>query len=594
MPSLVELLEATFRAHGATVTVEAQLEGRSGTVYTVPILAEENDEATLVMGHLDDGTVPDEVIQELLATVQDTGATRGILCHAGAAPAHVPEGITLWDRNLLSARVGNALVSEALESDPGPLELDAYAEAAATSLNDVLPDAFLEREETLEVALPDELPDWTGISPEHITDDADTGPVLPEASAPTAPAVHPSATEEEPTHAWDLSALSEMSTALATQEPAPNPEPPVAQPAALPPPPSLPAFIPPQEAVPEAPVAAAAPIRQPQATRGLDRLLAEHARTPVPRSTLDPGAGLSLDIDVDPLTPFPEIPANVAPTPPPPAPRPNPPEPTIHLPPAFGSLQAAVAPARSRSPVIDAEAKPSATGGPSGLSSLVEAAQALARPPRAEPNLLPELAPTGPAGHVPRTSHPLLPVRVSLQEARKSVSEKLFGFRHAELLLQPVHFFDYEVDLFKEGSLATDTADGRIQVHGSDKTVSDIDPDVANPEAQGQPIPAMPSTERVMRVSSERARQLAIAYIAKKHTRAVDVRIPDHRSSIYYAERRKVEPQPEQIRLQPAGIYIRPIWRLHGSNGQMDVDAVDGHEVDAMVHGHRTDAIVLE
>lgn len=204
--------------------------------------------------------------------------------------------------------------------------------------------------------------------------------------------------------------------------------------------------------------------------------------------------------------------------------------------------------------------------------------------------------PPAPAPPRPTASRPLLPVRVTEQDARRKVKDKLFGIERVELVLQPVHLFDYECDQLKEGSLAYDTLDGRVQVNASDKSLLDVDPDVANPEAPTLLAAnhGLTVTERVVRIPEERALELARQHVTRKHVRSVEVRVPDHHNSLLYTERRKVEPTPDQIRLRPLGIHFRPVWRLMGRNGQIDLDALDGREVFSEVRGGRTDAMVVD
>jgi DNA-dependent RNA polymerase auxiliary subunit epsilon len=204
--------------------------------------------------------------------------------------------------------------------------------------------------------------------------------------------------------------------------------------------------------------------------------------------------------------------------------------------------------------------------------------------------------PPAPLPTRPTASRPLLPVRISEQDARRKVKDKLFGIERIELVLQPVHLFDYECDQLKEGSLAYDTLDGRLQVNASDKSALDLDPDIANPDHptllaanHGYTV-----TERVVRIPEERALDLARQHITKKHVRSVEVKIPDHHNALLYTERRKVEPTPDQIRVKPLGIHFRPVWRMMGRNGQIDLDALDGREVFSEVRGGRTDAMVID
>ncbi|HEX2066922.1 MAG TPA: hypothetical protein VHI93_08935 [Candidatus Thermoplasmatota archaeon] len=237
------------------------------------------------------------------------------------------------------------------------------------------------------------------------------------------------------------------------------------------------------------------------------------------------------------------------------------------------------------------------------LGAVAEAANARpalpspAAPPVASiPSLSPQSAPPAPAAPRPVASRPLLPVRVTEQDARRKVKDKLFGIGRVELLLQPVHLFDYECDQLREGSLAYDTLDGRIQVNASDKGVLDVDPDVANPDAPTLLAAGhgLPVTERVVRIPEERALELARQHVVRKHVRSVEVRVPDHHNSLLYTERRKVEPTPDQVRLRPLGIHFRPVWRMMGRNGQIDLDALDGRELFSEVRGGRTDAMVVD
>jgi hypothetical protein len=189
-----------------------------------------------------------------------------------------------------------------------------------------------------------------------------------------------------------------------------------------------------------------------------------------------------------------------------------------------------------------------------------------------------------------------MPVRLLVAEAQAKVADRLFGVERAELVLQPVHLFDYEVDLLKEGKLAYDTVEGQFQVNASDKAARDVDPDLANPNAPTRLAAdhRYPVTERVVRVTPERAAELALAFVAQKHTRTVEQRVHDSRNSLYYSERKKVQPTRDQMRLTPLGVVLRPVWRLWGSNGHVDVDAVDGTIGWAETVRGRTDAMLLD
>jgi hypothetical protein len=590
------------------------------------------------MGHLEESPIPDDMIQDFVETVRDTGATRGILCHAGPAWSKCPKELTFWDRATLAKTIGESLVAEALGLDAPGLNVHLHA---PTDLTDVLPNAFLESETDVVLA--------SAAAVKTTTKEA----ILAAHESPPSATPEPedSLTVEMPMDLFSDAGLA----ALAAQEPEPTSIPAESQVAAAPPvpgptTPNLFSYGTPIAATPAAsPTAASAPAPTLLATPppAATPAALEPAKPLTLDLPMDAGKGLELDIDL--LTVFPDIhattPLAATVTAPPPAMIPAaltvaPAMPTFAPPvapdagfappgaPALPSFAppmsgaptyvpglpspqdfaasfapSIIAPATRGMMSLPSPAAPPRTSAPPtpmpstpniGISSLVAAAQALARPAAAAPTMVPVIASVSAATSMPQTTHRMLPLRLDIQAASSKVAQKLFGIDRAELILQPVHLFDYEVDSFKDGSLETDTLDGRIEVNGSDKSIHIVDPDVCNPDARGVAMPNVTPTERVMRVNSERARQLALTHIGKHHAKAVDVRIPDHHSGLYYAERRKIEPRPEQMRIAPLGVFFRPVWRLHGSNGQIDVDAVDGREVFAEVRGNRTDAIIID
>lgn len=258
------------------------------------------------------------------------------------------------------------------------------------------------------------------------------------------------------------------------------------------------------------------------------------------------------------------------------------------LPPAFLEPETALPPPPPSPP-------PAAAPMPGPFGSLFAALPPQPAPAAPYAPVAPRVAPA-PAFTPFTLGRPLMPVRLLVPEAQARVAERLFGVERVELILQPVHLFDYEVDQLKEGSLAYDTLEGQFQINASDKAARDTDPDLTNPNAptrlaasHGHAI-----TERVVRVTPERAQELAWQFIAKKHTRVVEQRVHDSRNSLYYSERKKVEPTRDQVRITPLGVVLRPVWRLWGGNGHVDVDAVDGTIGWAeTVRGH-SDAMVLD
>lgn len=527
MPELVHLLEELFNLHGHRVTRDAALEGRSGTVYTVPLLAEGHT-TLLVTGHFDGTVLTATDVTEFLTTVDDTGADLGVLCHAGAttpeAVAIAGSRILLWGRDQMVRLLGEMQLAQCLDESPPMLPLrpaQAASESLAESVSDLMPAAFRVAEVVAEE-------DLSGLLPSIQLDPEPSSlpsyyppPVAPNVSAVPASVV-PVAPEpvEEP-----------FLPQIAPLEEDPfKPFPQLATPAMLPDPSPMPIEIPQLPGIqslapPSAPVAQA-PFLSPLAARvhSLAPLIAAAAANSIPTATYAPLTG---------------------------------------------------APARA------------SHGSPSSGYGTATQTRMMAPAPM----------PAGPvAATVRPQSRPMLPVCITVEEARRRVKDKLFSVDHVELILHPIHLFDYECDVLKEGSLQFDTLDGRLQVHGSDKSTLDVDPDQANPEGQTllPPNHSYATTERVLRIPADRAMQLATTHVMAKHTRNVDVRVPDHNNSLFYTEKRKVQPTPDQVRVTALGIYFRPAWRLHGSNGQLDLDAVDGRELFAELRNGRTDAMIVD
>lgn len=201
-------------------------------------------------------------------------------------------------------------------------------------------------------------------------------------------------------------------------------------------------------------------------------------------------------------------------------------------------------------------------------------------------------APVDPA---PRYAHPLLPIRVTPDEARVRARGVLTA-DHVQMVLQPVHLIDYECDLLAEGSLRYDTVSGRVQVHGTDKTVSEVDAMAV--DVQGftrlPDVPRLPSHERTLRVSDQRAGERANAHLLDAHKRIVEVEVDDPDRGFSYTEKKKVEPRPDHIRLNPLGVFHRVLWRLVGTAGHIDVDALTGDIVEEVLHRPRHDTLVID
>jgi hypothetical protein len=202
----------------------------------------------------------------------------------------------------------------------------------------------------------------------------------------------------------------------------------------------------------------------------------------------------------------------------------------------------------------------------------------------------------GPGGQAPRTSHPALPPRITAEQAAATVRDRLFSVTRAELVLQPVHLADYECDLLIEGSLRYDTLRGRLEVHGTRKSVRDVDPFLLDP-AKARPLPAEVGRsveEKPLRVAPERAMELARDHLMATHTRIVEIETMDEENDVAFMERKRVAPRPDQLRIEPMGIVERPYWRLRGRNGAVLVDALTGEVTGEELRTYDPDAVVVD
>lgn len=200
----------------------------------------------------------------------------------------------------------------------------------------------------------------------------------------------------------------------------------------------------------------------------------------------------------------------------------------------------------------------------------------------------------GAALPVPDGSNGLLPARVTLEEARRAVSDRLFGIEEWELILQPVHLFDYAIDLLREGSLNVDTQRGRIQVNGTDRKVTPTDPAASDPPPRVFATPELVVMDKVLRVSPERAEQVARQWATDLHGKSVHVPMSGADDGFDLTERRTVGPTSGQVTLKPLGVWHRPFWRLWGSNGHVDLDAVEGHVLDEEIKAADPDCLVVD
>lgn len=196
----------------------------------------------------------------------------------------------------------------------------------------------------------------------------------------------------------------------------------------------------------------------------------------------------------------------------------------------------------------------------------------------------------------PAFAHPVLPVRITSGEARIAIQQRLETVDSVQMALQPVHLIDYECDLLAEGSLRYDTVQGRVQVHGTDKTVTEVDPEAVDPQGftRMPRLPGLPNHERTLRVSDTRARQRTTDFLLENHARVVDVEVDDEDNGFSYTEKKQVAPRPDHVRLDPLGTYHRVIWRFVGPQGHIDVDALSGEVVEEVLQHPHTDSMMIE
>lgn len=486
---LAPLLAEAFRLRGYRVTPGAALEGRSGTVHTVGLLAEDDHEAVIV-DELAGALLPDQV-DAAAWRLEDVGATRMVLAHvpeAGPATldAAARHGIALWDAPRLAALVGEAALAAATPLELGALPFAPPAPPIAPvpsvpdpalpqSVSDLLPAGFL----------------------------ADDGLAAQSARA----------AEDSP----GIPTFLGVEVAAAEEPLVLEPFPPLAVPAS-------PSFVAQPLAAPPAPA---------------------YSPVPAPPVRLQRPAGVPQES------------------------------------PAYVPGPAYAAPGPGFSPPVLSAAPVSWPGlaAPSAVpQAFVPTAVPVASPPPAAYSTQPagaRLSPIDPATGV-RGS---LPLRIQRDDAVRRVRDHLFTIDVQELVLQPVHLYDYACDLFAEGSLKVDSHEGRLQVHGTDKRATEVDPDDVNPTAGTSAAPAPEGvlvSPKVLRVSPERALELAQQKVIELHTRLVDHKLPQENHSFHYVEKRKLSPRPEHIRLKPLGAWYRPFWRMAGTNGEMLLDGVTG------------------
>lgn len=190
-------------------------------------------------------------------------------------------------------------------------------------------------------------------------------------------------------------------------------------------------------------------------------------------------------------------------------------------------------------------------------------------------------------------NYPVAPIVIEGMVAEQKVKSQLYGATSRELVLSPIHVYEYECDLLMEGSLNYDTITGLLEVNAS-KEVTELGPQF-HPKLAGELPPGLTEVEeRAMKLNVERGQILAHEHIMEAHTRTVDVETYDEESDLSMTERKKVSPRPDQVRLQNVGTIHRPYWRIVGPNGSSLVDAVTGEVVGSELRNYDPDIVMLD
>lgn len=124
-PLVADLLQA----HGLTPHDDESLEGRSGAVYHVPLLAE-GDRVLLVEFKDSPDPVEEADLEYLHRLVDDAGADHAVLIHQGPAPYGLShrDDVTLWGPGRLRTILGDHLIHAQTDAPLRPLPLGPTAD----------------------------------------------------------------------------------------------------------------------------------------------------------------------------------------------------------------------------------------------------------------------------------------------------------------------------------------------------------------------------------------------------------------------------------------------------------------------------------
>lgn len=191
------------------------------------------------------------------------------------------------------------------------------------------------------------------------------------------------------------------------------------------------------------------------------------------------------------------------------------------------------------------------------------------------------------------TNYPVTPIVVEGMVAEAKVKSQLYGAGRRELVLSPIHVFEYECDLLLEGSLNYETVRGLLEVNAS-KEVGELAMEFHPQYAGSLPAGILDVEERAIKINPDRAQILAHDFIMTEHTRIVDIETWDEESDVTMTERKKVSPRPDQVRVECVGTIHRPYWRVVGPNGSSLVDAVTGDVIGSELRNYNPDVVMLD
>lgn len=209
-----------------------------------------------------------------------------------------------------------------------------------------------------------------------------------------------------------------------------------------------------------------------------------------------------------------------------------------------------------------------------------------------EPATAPSPPPAAPAPQAvpatPRLGRQVLRSQVSKSLAVSMVKRKLRMVDRVFLRLSPFYVYDYEATLLVDGSLDADLKKGRMAVDAAQKRVVEWSTPLETGELQtdGADI-----DEKKVRVADADAQAVVRQELVKLVTRDVVMQEDDDEWSVVV--KKKVNLGPDDVRLNPRGVYWVPIWRISGPEGAIEIDASTGNVVFEELLSQRTDSQLI-